>query len=927
MNYKQFIRSNSLAALFIEPEAGWEAVADGDIKQLELIPDSSIASEFSIIFVNDASYGNYIWNGGYIYNTTGDIKGHIYNKELDSLTEGTNESFGNLNTASGIRSHAEGRGTEASGSYSHAEGYYTTASGQASYAEGGSTEASGSYSHAEGYYTTASGQASHVEGYESDATNFYTHAEGYYTTASGQASHAEGDTTTASGQASHAEGKGGNVTLFQVTWYPETGNTKLYYNNQNSSEFASDSALNFLAGSDFESDRWFGNSASDITEKYRLEKTNKFAGWIGRTLYKADGSVLGVITRFPDRSKGESGSWFIIDRGAQISSYAYVSAYIKTGAAGESSHSEGYLSDAAGKFSHAEGERTRVTGTAAHGEGTKTQAYGAYSHAEGEQTQTLAFGSHSEGKYTHAEGEYTHVEGYDTKASGLYAHAEGIRSSAQGEGSHAEGYNCTTDGNTSYKEANHKVILNSINSQSIALRYVSGDGQSNFVEYFNTLRTIQLKNTNNKLEIYLINCVLDYTSNNYIYLKINSDIRQGASVIKYNNGYTIGGIYDVFKEVTTVAAHAEGKDTEAAQTASHAEGINTRADGDATHAEGINSKALSNYAHAEGVNTYINDYSEGSHTEGFETQSNSNYSHAEGIKTVINGDAIGSHAEGFETLVEGEYSHAEGVKTETKNYAEHAQGFRNVSHKASDEYGNKGNTLFSVGAGGNIEVYKGEPEFIGYFKRISDLADQVNWQYYSGSDKTAQLKYCLIAERHEMPTPDIADIENLVGSQLFSDDEKKQYLGTVIAAARYDQTEPEKTSARIYLALDKQVVVSYDPGNAISCWRVEKSDETEFIYTGGEDRANALEIMQNGDIYVRGAGNFNGDIINEAQTLQQMLKNLDPSNLNPLFETISAALNNLNDKLIALDTVVSATLVNHENRLQNLETTYEIPKP
>jgi len=242
----------------------------------------------------------------------------------------------------------------------------------------------------------------------------------------------------------------------------------------------------------------------------------------------------------------------------------------------------------------------------------------------------------------------------------------------------------------------------------------------------------------------------------------------------------------VYKEVTAVAAHAEGKDTVAVQTASHSEGINTRAEGDATHTEGIDSKALSNYAHAEGINTFVNEWSEGSHTEGYETQVKSNYAHAEGVKTYINNHSEGSHAEGFETLVEGEYSHAEGYKTETKNYAEHAQGFRNVSHKASNEYGNKGNTLFSVGAGGNIEVYKGEPEFIGYFKGTEDWGNQVNWQYYSGSDKTVPLEYCLITERHEMPTPDIADIENLVGSQLFSDDEKKQYLGTVIAAARYD---------------------------------------------------------------------------------------------------------------------------------------------
>ena len=81
---------------------------------------------------------------------------------------------------------------KATGSSSHAEGYYTTASGDSSHAEGYRATASGNYSHAEGCYTTASGDSSHAEGYRAAASGNYSHAEGYYTTARGDYSHVQG---------------------------------------------------------------------------------------------------------------------------------------------------------------------------------------------------------------------------------------------------------------------------------------------------------------------------------------------------------------------------------------------------------------------------------------------------------------------------------------------------------------------------------------------------------------------------------------------------------------------------------------------------------------------------------------------------------------------------------------------------------------
>ena len=83
-------------------------------------------------------------------------------------------------TVVGVKSHAEGDSTTASGNDSHAEGFNTRASGDKSHAEGLRTIASGDYSHAEGNYSTASGSSSHAEGYLTTASGTNSHVQGKY---------------------------------------------------------------------------------------------------------------------------------------------------------------------------------------------------------------------------------------------------------------------------------------------------------------------------------------------------------------------------------------------------------------------------------------------------------------------------------------------------------------------------------------------------------------------------------------------------------------------------------------------------------------------------------------------------------------------------------------------------------------------------
>lgn len=82
------------------------------------------------------------------------------------VSKGGGEVFNDYdnNTAVGVNSHAEGKGTAAVGNYSHAEGLRTNARGVNSHAEGQETEAAGINSHAEGQGTVTSEVGGHVAG-------------------------------------------------------------------------------------------------------------------------------------------------------------------------------------------------------------------------------------------------------------------------------------------------------------------------------------------------------------------------------------------------------------------------------------------------------------------------------------------------------------------------------------------------------------------------------------------------------------------------------------------------------------------------------------------------------------------------------------------------------------------------------------------
>lgn len=109
--------------------------------------------------------------------------------------------------------------------------------------------------------------------------------------------------------------------------------------------------------------------------------------------------------------------------------------------------------------------------------------------------------------------------------------------------------------------------------------------------------------------------------------------------------------------------------------------------GNASHVEGTGNIAPKASATLEGLDTgatasFVNG---ANHAEGAGNLAGAAASHAEGIRNEIGDNAYASHAEG--------------IKNTTQNRAEHASGQYNKSNKASDTFGDSGNTLFSVGCG------------------------------------------------------------------------------------------------------------------------------------------------------------------------------------------------------------------------------------
>ena len=268
-------------------------------------------------------------------------------------------------------------------------------------------------------------------------------------------------------------------------------------------------------------------------------------------------------------------------------------------------------------------------------------------------------------------------------------------------------------------------------------------------------------------------------------------------------------------------AFSEGGQSKATNVAAHAEGIQTHAYGQFSHAEGRETKA-GYAAHAEGWETVAS--GEDSHSEGYQTTASGKHAHSEGAKSRAEGPA--AHAEGQETISSGNYSHSEGYKTTASGSQSHAEG--NGTIASNNQSHAEGNTTIASGKQSHAE---------GLNTTASGLR-----AHAEGLNTTASG-----AQSH-------AEGQETVASGDYS---HAGGLGT--KAKNPSEVAFGKYNISVTNGLD------------------DESELTLFtlgIGRNSNERKNAVEVKQNGDVYITGIGGFTGANSGSSKSVQEVINEL-----------------------------------------------------
>lgn len=470
-----------------------------------------------------------------------------------------------------------------------------------------------------------------------------------------------------------------------------------------------------------------------------------------------------------------------------------------------------------GDYSHAEGNYTLSVGESSHAEGNNTLAIGSESHTEGNGTIAKGINSHAEGNTSIAYGPFSHAEGYGL-AGGEASHAESYNY-AVGEGSHAEGSN---------DDSNFPSFSATITPYSNELRL----SESMPEELLPVGAFVELQG----LGVFKVSSRLNDYSFSVDDLSIPIEIEVG---VKY---------------------------------------INRGAIGDFSHAEGINVLAKGDYSHAEGEHTYAS--GQGSHAEGGFTEANGDYSHSEGDSTAAYG--FGSHAEGDTTISRGLYSHVEGSSTMTHGDFSHAEGGGHIEYFQGNFSGQADATLYTFDNGfslteeelpvGSIVLYSNVIPSIP--RKVIERPDNFSFVVDETFDSANTISNSQIQVLSGMTYGSFAHTEglqnNAVGNASHAEGSDNSALGLCSHV---------EGSHNIALNEFEHAQGVYNLSHTCDeCDNEEDDTSLKTLYSignGSEDggRKNAVEVMQNSDMYIEGVGGFDGQNTGQANSIQALFSN------------------------------------------------------
>lgn len=280
------------------------------------------------------------------------------------------------------------------------------------------------------------------------------------------------------------------------------------------------------------------------------------------------------------------------------------------------------------------------------------------------------------------------------------------------------------------------------------------------------------------------------------------------------------------------------------------------ASGNNSHAEGYKTKATHADAHAEGGETIASGIN--SHAEGYATKTTNYQSHAEGSETESTG--IASHSEGMKTKATGTASHAEGAITseyrdtsqmliQAGGIGSHAEGHAHGFYPYSTNFA-------KIIASGNGSHAEGYAESHGPEANIEASGNGSHAEGYANS-------------QFSVKASGIGSHAEGCYTQALGNGSHTEGQGTV---AKNDAEHAEG---------------KYNKSNKRNVGTSEEIEALSTIHSvgigspGGHER-NAHEIMQNGDHYIYGLGNYNGANPDIAKTLQEVINSKIDNTVNNL---------------------------------------------
>ena len=493
--------------------------------------------------------------------------------------------------------------------------------------------------------------------------------------------------------------------------------------------------------------------------------------------------------------------------------------------------------------------------------------------------------AHGTNRANKATAQNAFAEGGETEAAGISSHAEGNKSIAYGRASHAEGQGLYFD--NAYR-------LNQSYGGDLTLQ-VSALNEGH--DYIKPVKGYCLV-CKASLETLVIEEVEELGNNVF-----NLTLSEAFSTELYD-----GAHFNIFIGAYGACSHVEGNKTDAIGGFSHAEGNQSKAFGDGSHAEGNKSIAYGKTSHAEGQCTEALNFAE--HASGKYNKSTSNVT----LFSVGIGADEEHRANAFEITTDGKvyvkgvggYDGTNATASEVKALGEEGwcpsfpfgvvSGYLQDNYSVSNGIIDKENNpniagafvigLYNKVVGVNSFAHGNRNTATGSYSHAEGYStDAVGNRSHSEGDHTNANGVASHSEGdHTNATGDYSHAEGFSSDAVGNNSHAEGSNTIALGQSSHTEGYYTKTLGEYSHAEGWNTLTRNKGEHACGTYNFSTTDVTLFSIGCGDEgqsgasstRQNAFEVDVNGNIYIKGIGNYTGMNIGQSgvESVQEVIARL-----------------------------------------------------